>query len=281
MPTPFPGMDPFLEANPIFQELHTQMLAEMQALLQPQLRPKYVARLERHLSEGGVWDALQGAISLERKEPDVTIASRLARRHAGSVAVLARPSASTTEELDADELELRKQRRIVIYVQDRPRLAVTGIELLSPGNKQPSAVAQERYLEKRASALHGGLHWVEIDLLRGGARPPIPAPVPASADYLCYTAQATPTGWNHLVYAWGLRDPLPVLPIPLLGEDQAQVDLGRCFAAAYDRIAADDEVDYAAAPPPPPLRKSDAAWTGRLLRERGLRGNRPRGGRKR
>ena len=158
--------------------------------------------------------------------------------------MLAQPAASAAEELDADELELRKQRRIVIYVQDRPRLAVTGIELLSPGNKQPGAVAQERYLEKRASALHGGLHWVEIDLLRGGVRPPIPVPVPASADYLSYVAQATPTGWNHLLYAWALRDPLPVLPIPLLGEDQAQLDLGGCFAVAYDRIAADDEVDY-------------------------------------
>jgi hypothetical protein len=67
-------------------------------------------------------------------------------------------------------------------VQDRPRLAVTGIELLSPGNKQPGAVARERSLEKRASALCGGLHWVEIDL-RGGERPPIPAPVPEPATY--------------------------------------------------------------------------------------------------
>jgi predicted RNase H-like HicB family nuclease len=50
MPSPFPGMDPFLETNPIFQELHTQMLAEMQALLQPQLRPKYVARLAANRS---------------------------------------------------------------------------------------------------------------------------------------------------------------------------------------------------------------------------------------
>jgi hypothetical protein len=273
-------MDPFLETNPLFQELHTQMLAEMQALLQPQLRPKYVARLERHLSEGGVWDPAPGAISLERKEPDVTVMSRTAHRHEGSTAVLARPSASAAEELDADELELRRQRRIVIYVQERPRLAVTGIELLSPGNKQPGAVAQERYLEKRASALHGGLHWVEIDLLRGGVRPLIPVAPPAAADYLCYVAQATPTGWNHLVYAWALRDPLPMLPIPLLGTDQVQLDLGRCFAVAYDRIAADDEVDYTAAPPPPPLRKSDAAWMSRLLRERGLRKKKPRGGRK-
>jgi hypothetical protein len=272
-------MDPFLETNPIFQELHTQMLAEMQALLQPQLRPKYVARLERHLSEGSVWDAPQGAVSLERKEPDVTIVSHAAgRKHTGGTAVLAQPAASASEELDADELDLRKQRRIVIYVQDRPRLAVTGIELLSPGNKQPGAVAQERYLEKRASALHGGLHWVEIDLLRGGARPPISVPLPGSATYLSYVAQATPTGWNHLLYAWGLRDPLPLLPIPLLGEDRAQLDLGRCFAVAYDRIAADDEVDYGAEPPPPPLSKSDAAWLGRLLRERGLRKKKRRGG---
>lgn len=282
MPSPFPGMDPFLETNPIFQELHTQMLAEMQALLQPQLRPKYVARLERHLSEGGVWDAPQGTVSLERKEPDVTVLSRSAgRNHTGSAATLARPSASAAEELDADELEMRKQRRIVIYVQERPRLAVTGIELLSPGNKQQGAVAQERYLEKRASALHGGLHWVEIDLLRGGVRPPTPVPPPESADYLSYVAQATEKGWNHLLYAWGLRDPLPVLPIPLLGEDQVRLDLGACFAVAYDRIAADDEVDYGAAPPPPPLRKSDAAWVSRLLRERGLHKKARRGGRKR
>ena len=194
--------------------------------------------------------------------------------------MLAKPAASAAEELDADELDLRKQRRIVIYVQDRPRLAVTGIELLSPGNKQPGAVAQERYLEKRASALHGGLHWVEIDLLRCGVRPRIPVPLPRSADYLSYVAQATPTGWNHLVYAWSLRDPLPLLPIPLLGADQAQLDLGRCFTVAYDRIAADDEVNYDAAPPSPPLRKSDASWMGRLLREHGLRKKKPRGGRR-
>jgi hypothetical protein len=281
MPSPFPGMAPFLETNPIFQELHTQMRAEMQALLQPQLRPKYVARLERHLSEGSVWDAPSGALSLERKERDITIVRRSAgRKHTGSAATLARPVASAAEELEADELELRKQRRIVIYVQERPRLAVTGIELLSPGNKQAGAVAQERYLEKRASALHGGLHWVEIDLLRGGIRPPIPVPVPESADYLSYVAQATPTGWNHLVYAWTLRDPLPVLPIPLLGTDQARLDLATCFAAAYERIAADDEVDYGAEPPPPALSKSTDTWLDRLLRERGLRKKR-RGGQRR
>jgi hypothetical protein len=102
--------------------------------------------------------------------------------------------------------------------------------------------------------------------------------VPKSAAYLCYVARATETGWNHLLYAWALRDPLPVLPVPLLGDDRAHLDLGACFAAAYDRIAADDEVDYGAAPPAPPLSKADSAWIGRLLRERGLRKQKRRKG---
>ena len=208
---------------------------------------------------------------MERKEPDVTVISRTGRKHVGSTATLAAPSASTMEELDAEELQMRKQRRIVIYVQDRPRVAVTGIELLSPGNKQAGTLLHERYQEKRASALHRGLHWVEIDLLRGGERPPMPVAVPKTADYLSYVAQATPTGWNHLIYSWGLREALPVLPIPLLGSDQARLDLGECLAIAYDRIAAEDDIDYGADPPPPALKKADAAWMDRLLRDAGLR----------
>src|SRR6266849_2366862 len=146
MSSPFPGMDPFLEQNPIFQELHTQMLAEAQAQLQPQLRPKYIARLERHLSEGGVWDL---EVGVEGKGPDITIArGSAAQSSPASTAVLATPTASATEELTPEALALRKQRRIVIYVQSRPRIAVTTIELLSPSNKDPGSNTQTRYLEK-------------------------------------------------------------------------------------------------------------------------------------
>jgi hypothetical protein len=265
-------MDPFLEQNPIFQELHTQMLAEAQAQLQRQLRPKYVARLERHLSEGGAWNLEVNLGSLEGKEPDITIAGGFPRQAAeASTAVLATPTASAVQELTAEELALRKQRRIVIYVQTRPRIAVAAIELLSPSNKDAGSHDQARYLEKRSSALHGGLHWVEIDLLRGGQRPPIYLSLPAAADYLAYIAQARVEGWNHCAFAWSLREPLPYLPIPLLGADQVRLDLGACFRAAYDRIAADDEVDYRTDPPPPRLKPEDQAWVDDLLRSQGLR----------
>jgi hypothetical protein len=273
MPSPFPGMDPYVEANPLFHELHTQMLAAAQARLQPQLRPKYVARLERALSEGSVWDLEVGIASLKGKEPDLTVLSSSRAKHfEGSTTVLANPTASLAEQLQPAELELRKQRRIVIYVQARPRRAVATIELLSPTNKEPGTLGQARYLEKRASALHGGLHWVEIDLLRGGQRPPMPLGIPEPADYLAYVAQATPTGWNHWLYTWRLRDPFPPVPIPLLGADQAVLDLGSCFAEAYDRTAADDEVDYTVEPPPPPLRAEDRDWADAVLRQAGLRG---------
>src|SRR5262249_8644144 len=138
-------------------------------------------------------------------------------------------------------------------------------------NKESGSLGQARYLEKRASALHGGLHWIEIDLLRGGQRPPLPVQPPAEADYLTYVAQATRSGWQHLLYTWGLREPFPRIPIPLLGADQAALDIAACFAQAYDGIAADDEVDYGAAPPPPPLRTEDQAWVDALLRRHKLR----------
>jgi len=270
MPSPFPGMDPYLEKNPTFQELHTQMLTEAQARLQPQLRPKYVARLERHLSEGSVWDMASEFISLAGKEPDLTLAATAPEPEPGSTAILPAPTVSGTQELEPDELELRRQRRIVIYVRTQPRRAVASIELLSPSNKAAGTVGQTRYLEKRSSALHGGLHWIEIDLLRGGQRPPLAVTLPQPADYLTYVAQATPTGWSHLVYSWGLREPLPQLPVPLLGSDHALLDLGACFRAAYDRIAADDEADYGSPPPPPPLKPEDRSWAEELLRQHGL-----------
>lgn len=273
MLSPFPGMDPFVEHGELFHELHTQMLAEAQGLLQPQLRPKYIAKLERRLSEGSVWDSYSSMVSLESKQPDLTItAASGSPEEASSTRVLATPSRQRAEDLDEEELQLRKQRRIVIYLLAKQRLAVTTIELLSPSNKEHGSTGQARYLEKRASALHGGLHWVEIDLLRGGERPPIPLEVPTSADYLAYVAQATPTGWNHLVYTWKLRDSLPILPIPLLGNDQAMLDLGACFRSAYDRVGADEEADYAGEPPDPPLRKRDRKWVDELLRQHRLRG---------
>jgi hypothetical protein len=44
MPSPFPGMDPYLE-GPLWPDVHQALAAEIRRRLAAQLRPRYVARL--------------------------------------------------------------------------------------------------------------------------------------------------------------------------------------------------------------------------------------------
>jgi len=55
---------------------------------------------------------------------------------------------------------------------------VTAIEILSPVNKRPGHEAFEGYRRKRRHLLRSDAHLLEIDLLRGGERPPLDRPVP-------------------------------------------------------------------------------------------------------
>src|SRR5437764_15039007 len=46
MPSPFPGMDPYLESPVIWPDVHHGLISGIQAALNPGLRPRYVARVE-------------------------------------------------------------------------------------------------------------------------------------------------------------------------------------------------------------------------------------------
>ncbi|MCI0565030.1 MAG: DUF4058 family protein [Nitrososphaera sp.] len=48
MPSPFPGMDPYLEGY-LWPDVHHRLATEICDLLTPQLRPRYVARIEVRL----------------------------------------------------------------------------------------------------------------------------------------------------------------------------------------------------------------------------------------
>jgi Protein of unknown function (DUF4058) len=45
MPSPFPGLDPYIEAPDIWSDFHGDLAAEMRAELNRVLQPRYVARL--------------------------------------------------------------------------------------------------------------------------------------------------------------------------------------------------------------------------------------------
>ena len=47
MPMIFPGMDPWLEDPPLWPDVHESLIVYFREQLQPFLRPRYVAAIER------------------------------------------------------------------------------------------------------------------------------------------------------------------------------------------------------------------------------------------
>ena len=50
MPSPFPGMDPYLENPVTWPDLHSSLIAGFRRVLKPILRPKYVAHIEERFT---------------------------------------------------------------------------------------------------------------------------------------------------------------------------------------------------------------------------------------
>ena len=48
MPSPFPGVDPFIESQK-WEDFHTTFIGVLRELLVPQVRPQYVVDVERYL----------------------------------------------------------------------------------------------------------------------------------------------------------------------------------------------------------------------------------------
>ena len=117
----------------------------------------------------------------------------------------------------------------------------------------PSATAFER---KRAVVFESRTNWIEIDLLRAGARFTATA---GKSDYCVLLKRAT----DYRYEAWfiDLRDRLPVILVPTTREFGAvTLNLQQVFETAYGRARYGDWVDYTAPVPPPPLPPADAAW---------------------
>ena len=93
----------------------------------------------------------------------------------------------------------------------------TYIGILSSVNKRPGHQAHLAYQRKRRNLVYSEVHLLEIDLLRGGGRPPLVRPVPPAAYYVVLSrAERRP---RVDVWPIQLSDCLPVLPVPLLAPD--------------------------------------------------------------
>lgn len=49
MPSPFPGMDPFLEHADVFHDFHERFVPRIADALTPSIRPKYIAKVDANV----------------------------------------------------------------------------------------------------------------------------------------------------------------------------------------------------------------------------------------
>jgi len=257
MPSPFPGMDPYIEDPEIWSDFHGRLAEEISAELNQVLQPRYVARLTPRVTyevvEIGQTHSVRPDVGVWQPRPPLAEAG-------GGVAAL---TAAPVESAVPMELPLRLYT-VEVRETGGMRL-VTAIEVLSPVNKRPGHDAYHDYLRKRRELLRCDAHLIEIDLSRGGQRPPLERPVPPAPYYVTVGR----VGRRPLVEVWPiqLHERLLVLPVPLLEPDpDVPLDLGAVAASAYHRGAYARLIDYRQPPPPPPLSDAEAVWLEERLR---------------
>lgn len=249
MPSPFPGMDPYLEAPHIWEDFHANLATEIRRQLTPRLRPRYIAALIPRVTYDEVL-----VEQTHLAKPDVNV-YRVYDRPWSSETVTVAPAplvglVALEEPIKLYSIEIRGVET---------GLLVTAIEILSLVNKRPGHKDFERYRRKRRALLGSDAHLLEIDLLRAGQRPPLVTPLP-DAPYFIFLSRA---GRRPQIEIWPLRlqDPIPVLPVPLLAPDpDVPLDLVRAIRTIYDEAAYDLRIDYRQSPPPPDLAPEEAAW---------------------
>jgi hypothetical protein len=265
MPSPFPGMDPFLEHPAIFPGVHDRLIAYLSETLQGCLPAPYYAEINERL-----WiDASDRPIG-----PDVDVLrGDQPSSEPGGVAIatdVAQPILITVpvEERRETYLEIRTP------LEDRERV-VTTIEVLSLTNKTPGPRARTLYLQKQREVLDSDTHLIEIDLLRAGHHTTavpldrLRREAPPFDYHVC--VHAFDQLGIYAVYTIRLAQRLPSIVVPLLpGDGTVTIDLQAVFQRCYDTGPYRRRVRYEPPRVVPPLSAEQLEWTTKLLREQGL-----------
>jgi len=236
----------------------------MSDMLNPRMRPKYVARIEERVYVSDDKDPGHRSVV-----PDLTVVAIPGARWdagGGGVAV-ATDTAEAVEITQQLQHEVRDKFLEVFDVADRRVVAV--IELLSPTNKIMGSRGQREYESKREKVLASDAHLIEIDLLREGSR--FAHLDDRAFDYSVFLSRSVGDSRRAWIWPILLRQRLPSIPIPLRGSDpDVLLDLQEVVTAVYDRGSYDLDIDYRKAPEIG-LHAPGAKWMEQLLRSKGLR----------
>lgn len=241
MPSPFPGMDPYLEHPELWPGVHHRLIVAIADLLSVGVRPKYSVSLEVRMYE------------LNRESPVKS-----------EVAV-----ASPTKPINVTlPMPITVRQGYLEVKEVASREVVTALEILSPANKR-TGKGRDVYLAKRERILDSKTNFVEIDLLRSGEPMPI-LNKGISSDYRILASRGDRRPQADL-YAFDLQNRISSFVLPLRSQDSEPViDIQALLNNIYDVGGYDLKIDYAREPIPP-LSEENSAWADAILRERGLR----------
>lgn len=259
MPTPFPGMDPYLEHPDLWPDVHNRLIVALADDLAPRVRPRYYVSVEER-----TYLASPQELTFTGR-PDVTVVKPSEPPANPQPTAEPAPTTAVTVELPVPD-EVR-ELYLEVRAADTDRV-VTVLEILSPTNKRPGE-GRELYERKRLVLLGTLAHLVEIDLLRAGE--PLPMRGDGKASHyriLISRSEKRPQG---SLLPFNVRQPIPTFHLPLQsGDEEPTVDLNLLLHELYDRAGYDLRIDYEAEPEPP-LEGEDAGWADALLREKELR----------
>ena len=262
MPSPFPGMDPFLEAPNIFPDLHDRLINGISDAINQQLRPPY-------------YSAIASRVFVEHSErligPDVSVileSDKLPPADHGSATAVLNSIEVQPIVIHVPHDEVREQFLEIRTVGDE-RL-VTSIEVLSASNKSPGEHGRELYKKKQREILSSDVNLVEIDLLRGGEHTTAVPLVHAERKTGKFNYHVCVHRFDQLedyvVYPITLRSRLPKIAIPLLpGDPDIAIDLQLIFDHCYEAGLYRRRIRYAESVPVPPLTEIDETWSKELF----------------
>ena len=250
MNSPFPGMDPFLEDTVEWSTVHAWLITEMSSQLAEAVSPNFFVRIEQRVYIVSSDDPL----NRQQIVPDVYI---IRESPAAATAVSASPPAIHPPTLVEPVYSLETRDRYIEIRDTRSREVVTTIELLSPFNKTPGHQGFDAFQEKRQQVMASQVHWLEIDLLRAGERPP---EVAGKSDYYALLKRGDHSA-PYEVWYFDLRDRMPTIAVPLRPPFiDVPLDLQAAFEQVYARAHYADSLDYTRPVPRPRLRPADAQW---------------------
>jgi hypothetical protein len=252
MPSPFPGMNPYLEHPSVWHDFHERFLPQAADALGSQVLPRYFVKIDEHLYVHELAEESRRLVG--RDDLSVTHLSSFEELPSAGAGLLTAPAEVTAAHVDIESSSYLE------IVDRESRQVVTVVELLSPSNKLAGS-DREQYVSKARQLMWTNVNLVEIDLLRCGSR--MPWLGMSACDY-CVVVSRPQQSPRAGLWPIQLRDRLPVIPVPLrLGDADARLDLQQLLHRIYDSAGYGYYVyDRSPEPALPPV---DAEWARGLV----------------